>query len=123
MKRISLGICLLLANACLAAQPAWVESPDQAGFRYAIVGSAMPQQMGERAQFKMAEFSARQAFAADQEVFIASVQKGNESDSSQNFESQSTISTSRFQSFSTLQFVEQWQNPETGELFLLYAVK
>ena len=122
MKVISVFLLGLFSYSVMA-QPIWVESPDEAGYTYAIVGSAMPQQMGERAQFKMAEFSARQAFAADQEVFIASVQNSSESDTSQRFESQTTISTSRFQSFSALQFIEQWQNPETGELFLLYAVK
>lgn len=117
-----LSTTLFTLNA-LADKPNWVESPDEAGYRYAIVGSAMPQAMGKAAQVKQAQLSARQAFSANQTVYIQSIQKSHESEDAVEFQSASQLTTHAFQGFSHLQQVDEWQDPQSGELFLLYAIE
>ncbi len=110
--------------SCFAEPPTWVLNPDEAGFKYAIVGSAMPQKMGERAQYKMAEMAARKEYFANKDTYIQTSQASHtDSTGKQNFESNTYVNSSGLMSFSHFSRLNEWKDPETRELFLLYAIK
>jgi hypothetical protein len=102
--------------------PDWVLSPESAGFQYASVGSAMPQKMGNRAQYKMAEFAAKKEYATNKNVYINSQPKQYwDTDDHAYFESDSSQYVGELIRFSHFSKQNEWKDPESGELFLLYA--
>jgi len=113
----------LFSLNCLADAPDWVLNPSEAGFKFAIVGSAMPQKMGERAQYKMAEMAARKEFFANKDTYIKTTQTAHtDSTGKQKYESSSYVNSSGLISFSHFSRLNEWKDPETQELFLLYAI-
>lgn len=122
MRYLSL-IVLIYCLPAFSDMPTWMDSPEDAGYDIAIIGSAMPQKMGERAQRKMAELSARREFSANKDTYIKSIQKNHEdSQGKQHFESQSYLNSGGLLSFSSMNFIDEWKDEETGELFFLYAI-
>lgn len=124
-KQISLlTILLSLSFSALAEKPSWVDSPESSGFSFAIVGSAMPQKMGKRAQSRMADFSAKQQFAAYKDTYISSQQVLKEDQLGNNeFSSEIYQNAGGLIHFSQLEFKDEWSNPESDELFKLYAIE
>jgi len=113
-----------LSLPTLADKPDWVDSPESSGFSFAIVGSSLPQKMGKRAQSRMADLSAKQQFAAYKDTYISSQQVVNE-DELGNKELSSEIyqNVGGLIHFSQLELKNEWLNPESDELFKLYAVE
>lgn len=116
-------LLMLVSFFALSDEPAWVINPEASGYPVAIVGSAMPQKMGEKAQYRMAEMSARQEFSANKSVYIKSAHRAYE-DSVGNSDSNTNtyLNSSGLINFSALSKVKEWKDPVTKELFLLYAV-
>ena len=124
-KNISALILLFgLSLPAFSEKPIWVDSPESSGFSFAIVGSSLPQKMGPRAQSRMAELSAKQQFAAYKDTYISSQQVviedelGNKELSSEIYQNAGGLIH-----FSQLEFKDEWRNPESDELFKLYAVE
>lgn len=123
MKILILFMYLFSLN-CLADTPDWVLNPSEAGFKYAIVGSAMPQKMGVQAQYKMAEMAARKEFFATKDIYIKNGQSSyTDSTGKQGFESSSYVNSSGLMSFSHFSRLNEWKDPDTQELFLLYSIR
>ena len=96
-------ILIIISAPSFSQQPDWVLNPDESNFKYAIVGSAMPQKMGKRAQYKMAEFAARKEYSSNKYVSIKSTQDSHSDATGKNeFQSSSTVSTSGMLDFSSL---------------------
>lgn len=113
-----------LSLPTLADKPEWVYSPESSGFSFAIVGSSMPQKMGARAQNRMAELSAKQQFAAYKDTYISSQQVLKEDQLGNNeFSSEIYQNAGGLIHFSQLEFKDEWSNPESDELFKLYAIE
>jgi len=121
MRALTLFILATISPYLFADRPAWVDSPQESGFDYAIVGSAMPQAMGEAAQFRQAMFAARQEFSANQSVIIHSKQTIEADTESKSSSSETYSNAGGLMQFHDLILKDQWQDPETGELFLLYS--
>jgi hypothetical protein len=121
MKKL-IYISLFISSLCIA-EPEWIFNPDKAGYPLSIVGSAFPQKMGDRAQYKQAELSARREFSANKSIYVKSIQKEyTDSDNNSHFESNSYLNSSGLIDFSSLEKVKEWKDPKTGELFLLFAL-
>ena len=121
MRALTLLILTTISSHLFADRPVWVDAPQESGFDYAIVGSAMPQQMGDSAQFRQAMFAARQEFAANQSVIIHSQQTIETDIDSKISDSKTYSNAGGLMQFHDLILKDQWQDPETGELFLLYS--
>jgi len=88
------------------------------------VGSAMPQKMGERAQYKMAEMAARKEYFANKDTYIKTSQTSHtDSTGQQSFESNTYVNSSGLMSFSHFSRLNEWKDPDTQELFLLYVIQ
>jgi len=123
MKILILFLSLFSVH-CFADTPDWVLNPDEAGFQFAIVGSAMPQKMGERAQYKMAEMAARKEYFANKDTYIKTSQTSHtDSTGQQSFESNTYVNSSGLMSFSHFSRLNEWKDPDTQELFLLYVIQ
>lgn len=123
MKTLIIFMSLLSIN-CFADTPDWVLNPSEAGFQFAIVGSAMPQKMGERAQYKMAEMAARKEYFANKDTYIKTSQTSHtDSTGQQSFESNTYVNSSGLMSFSHFSRLNEWKDPDTQELFLLYVIR
>lgn len=124
-KNISALILLFgLSLPTFADKPTWVDSPESSGFSFAIVGSSLPQKMGPRAQSRMADLSAKQQFAAYKDSYISSQQVIEEDELGNK-----KLSNDIYQNagglihFSQLEFKDEWLDPDSSELFKLYAVE
>jgi len=116
-------LSLLYSLPAFSEMPAWINNPEDSGYDISIIGSAMPQKMGERAQRKMAELSARHEFSANKDTYIKSIQKEYEdTQGNKHFESQSYFNSGGLISFSSMTLIDEWRNENTGELFFLYAI-
>ncbi len=124
-KNISALILLFgFSLPTFAEKPTWVDSPESSGFSFAIVGSSLPQKMGPRAQSRMADLSAKQQFAAYKDTYISSQQVVVEDDlGNKELSSEIYQNTGGLLHFSQLEFKDEWRNPESDELFKLYAVE
>jgi len=123
MKFIFLFLSVLSANS-LAEMPKWVLNPGEAGYKYAIVGSAMPQKMGVRAQYKMAEMAARKEYFANKDTYIFSAQDSYvDSTGNKNYASSTYINSGGLISFSQFTKINEWTDPGSHELFLLYIIQ
>lgn len=110
--------------SALAKEPEWVMSPESLGYSVAIVGSAMPQKMGEKAQYRMAEMSVRREFSENKSTYIKSIQNAyTDSEGNSHFESNTYTNSSGLLNFSHLTKVKEWKDPDTQELFLLYVIR
>jgi len=115
MKSLILFMSLFSAH-CFADTPDWVLNPSEAGFQFAIVGSAMP--------YKMAEMAARKEFFANKDTYIKTSQTSHtDSTGQQGFESNTYVNSSGLMSFSHFARLTKWKDPGTQELFLLYAIQ
>jgi hypothetical protein len=127
MTKIQTTITALLASisfSCFAERPSWVDSPESSGYSFAIVGSAMPQRMGKRAQSRMADLSAKQQFAAYKDTYISSQQIVSENELGKKELSDKTYQNAGgLLHFSQLEFKDEWLDPNSNELFKLYAVE
>ena len=123
MKFIFLFLSMLSVNS-FAEMPKWVLIPGEAGHKYAIVGSAMPQKMGVRAQYKMAEMAARKEYFANKDTYISSSQVSyTDSTGNKNYESNTYINIGGLISFSQFTKINEWTDPDSHELFLLYVIQ
>ncbi len=123
MKFIFLFLYMLSVNS-FAEMPEWVLNPDEAGHKYAIVGSAMPQKMGVRAQYKMAEMAARKEYFSNKDTYISSSQVSyTDSTGNKNYESNTYINIGGLISFSQFTKINEWTDPDSHELFLLYVIQ
>jgi len=122
MRSLTLLILATISSYLFADRPAWVDSPQESGFDYAIIGSAMPQQMGDAAQFRQAVFAARQEFAANQSVIIHSQQTIETDIDNKSSDSETYSNAGGLMQFHDLILKDQWKDEKTGELFLLYSV-
>lgn len=124
-KQVSLLALLLgFSFSAFADKPSWVDSPETSGFSFAIVGSSMPQKMGKRAQSRMADLSAKQQFAAYKDTYISSQQIVKEDEQgNQELSSEVYQNAGGLLHFSQLDFKDEWLDPESDELFKLYAVE
>jgi hypothetical protein len=124
IMKFFLLLTIFTTSSVLADEPKWVLNPEDAGYPLAIVGSALPQKMGERAQYKMAELSARKEFAANKSVYIETIQKSYaDNEGNTDFESRGYLNSGGLYNFSALNKVEEWKDPDSGELFLLYVLE
>jgi len=100
-----------------------VINPNTSHFKHAIVGAAMPQKMGKRAQYRMAELSARRQFSSIQRISIQSFQVAQDgSNKGADFSSHSKLSSGGLLNFSQLKKVDEWHDPDSQELFILYGL-
>lgn len=117
-------LLLGLSFSSFADKPNWVDSPESSGFSFAIVGSAMPQKMGKRAQSRMADLSAKQQFAAYKDTYISSQQVVKEDDlGTKELSSEVYQNVGGLIHFSQLELKDEWFDPDSSELFKLYAVE
>jgi hypothetical protein len=108
----------------LASEPDRVLNPDSADYKFSIVGSAMPQKMGDRAQIKMAEMAARKEFAANKSTYIETKQTSyRDSEGNTDFQSDTYLNSAGLLNFSTMSKIKEWKDPNSGELFFLYAIE
>lgn len=123
-QTLLMTVLCCLSFTTLAERPSWVDSPESSGYRFAIVGSAMPQKMGKRAQSRMADLSAKQEFAAYKDTYISSQQVINEDElGNKTLSDQSYQNSGGLMSFSQLTLIDEWLDPQSQELFKLYAVE
>ena len=121
---------VLLAGLSLSAlatdRPSWIEQPNRQGY-FGIVGSATTAENGSaQTQRKLGTLRARQEAGRVQRVVInAEVQQQAEESRRQGANigsSAAQMSSNVVLDLSRMQLSEEWIDPKSGELFLLFLI-
>ncbi len=132
LRLLALAAAMLLVAACATGgagpakpakvYPAWVLNPDLQGYT-GVIGAAPPQDMGGRdAQYRVAMLKARQELARMIRVQIearTTVQtEERRGQVTQDYDSEMRLRTNQALQLDRARVVDEWVDPETGELYL-----
>lgn len=110
------------SGKAVSGAPAWVLNPDKAGY-VSVVGSAPKQDWGgHAAQFRVAEMKARQELAQMVRVRVESANKFATEDRggkvSRSADVETKLQASVDLSLESARVVEEWTDPQSGELYI-----
>lgn len=113
------------ASKQLPGAPAWVLNPEKAGY-ISVVGSAPKQDWGgHAAQYRVAEMKARQELAQMVRVRVESTNKFATEDRggqiSRSADIETKMQASVDLSLEAARVVEEWTDPQSGELYIWLA--
>jgi len=133
-RLFALAAALLVVAACATGcgttgpakpaklYPAWVVNPDLPGYT-GVIGAAPPQDMGGRdAQYRVAMLKARQELARMIRVQVEArtttsiEQRGGQA--TQDYDSEMRLRASQALQLDRARVVDEWVDPETGELYI-----